>query len=187
MRYAWVVIAACGGAPSQPEPARQPAAAHAAASCAYQPPTGDASLQTVHELPGFTIAAPQTCSHDQAYIRIERLAGSRELGIASDGRGFYEGCMEPAKFMSCSKLNVGAVLELVRSELVGENFVRPSVGGGPCTDVGGDYDGWKFAVGVHDWKNVDPLITKVAEVFDRYDLKGYVGVSVYGTPCFEFL
>jgi hypothetical protein len=132
----------------------------------------------VHELPGFAIAAPAACSNDQAYIRIERLAGTRELGTAS-----REGCMESARFATCSKLNIGAVLELVRTELVREHFTRPSLGATPC---GGDPDAWRATIDVHDWNNVDRLITKVAEVFDRYDLKGYVGVAVSGTPCFEF-
>ena len=186
MRYALVVtIAACGGVPNLPETEPQPAprarapAQQPESSCKRQPPIGDASLQTVHDLPGFAIAAPETCRDNEAYIRIERLAGSRQLATAS-----REGCIEPAKFTTCSKLNVGAVLELVRTELVNEHFDRPNLGTTPC---GGNPDDWKFTIGVHDWKNVDRLIAKIGEVFDRYDLKGFVGVAVAGTPCFRFL
>jgi hypothetical protein len=185
MRYALVLIAACGGVPDLAPRASAPTP-HPESSCKPQPPTGDASLQLVHELPGFSIAAPRSCANSEAYIRIERLAGSRELGTANDGGGFREGCTDPNKFTTCSKINVGAILDLARSELVNEHFVAPSVGAGPCSDINAGYDGWNFAIGVHDWKNADRLITKVAEVFDRYDVRGYVGVSVYGTRCFEF-
>jgi hypothetical protein len=121
----------------------------------------------------------------EAYIRIERPLGSRELGIARvAGGGFAEGCMDVAKFGTCSKLNVGAVVALATRELAGEPLQIANDGVGPCArDLSAGYDGWNYAVGVHDWKNADRLIEKIAEVFDRYDLKGYVGVSVYAVPC----
>jgi hypothetical protein len=174
MRYALVLIAACGGVPNSPQ-----------TSCQAIPPIGDPSQFTMRTLPGFRIADPLMCHGTDAYIRIERLAGSRELGIARiQGGGFGEGCTDPAKFATCAKLNVGAVLSLVQANLAAEHVEAWGNGAGPCArDLSAGYDGWNFAIGVHDWKDLDRLVVKMTEVFDRYDIKGYVGVAVYSIVC----
>lgn len=181
MRHLIVLVAACGGVPERRVAARpEPRVA-----CAPQPPLGTPDLFTRRQRPGFAISEPQTCARG-SYIRIERLAGSRKLATERlPNGGFGVGCMD---LTTCTgAVNVGAFLQQVGVELHREHVEAAGTGAGPCApDLNAGYDGWNFATGVHDWKDADALVGKIAELMDRYDLAGYVGASIYALPCFTF-
>jgi len=166
---------------------RPPARAATESSCRAQPPLGDPSQSTLRSAAGFTISPPQSCP-DGSYIRIERATGTRRLGTARVGEGgFAEGCMDLADPAACKDvINPAALLRQAGLELQSEHIETAGLGAGPCaSDMNGDYSTWNFATGVHDWKNADRLIAKITELMDRYDVRGYVGASVYTIPCVE--
>ncbi|MBL0217248.1 MAG: hypothetical protein IPQ07_25645 [Myxococcales bacterium] len=158
-------------------------------ACPSDHPLGTEAVYTAPaDLPGFVIAAPQHCARDEAYIRIERAAGSRKLGTGrGKGGGFDEGCMtlpaDPADPAQCPVINAGAVMTAAHYELEKRHLVAPGVGLGPCGDLNGDYAAWHMAVGVHDWNDTATAIRIVTELFERYDVAGFVGVAVRGIPC----
>ena len=177
-------LVACGGpsvAPVQSPPTNT--------TCRPQPPIGDPSQSVLRTLPGFTISPPQTCPAG-SYIRIERMSGTRVVGTGRmPGGGFAEGCTDLSDPVACKDaINAAALLQQAGLELQREHIETASLGAGPCApDTNGDYSGWNFATGVHDWKHVDRLIAKIAELMDRYDVRGYVGASVYTIPCVTLL
>jgi len=180
-----VLILAAAACATAQAPSESPAKrGYEAGSCKAQPPVGNPSQFTLRTRPGFTIAEPMTCQRG-SYIRIERASGARKLGIERvKGGGFGAGCTDLTKLAGCTSINVGAFLAQVDAELKSEGIDAAGQGAGPCApDLDGDYSGWNMATGVHDWKDVDRLVAKIAELMDRYDLSGYVGASVYAIPC----
>ncbi|CAN5694698.1 hypothetical protein BH11MYX3_BH11MYX3_20320 [soil metagenome] len=145
----------------------------------YRPPT---------DLPNTSISTPQQCAGSEAYIRVERSAGARKLGTGrGKGGGFDEGCQtlpaDPGDATQCPVINAGAILMAAHAELEKRSIVSVGVGLGPCGDVQADYDGWNMAAGVHDWKDAEQLVRIVAELLERYDAVGHVGVAVRGIHC----
>lgn len=181
-----LALAAC--ATTQPPPVSRPPEKRTfeSGSCKAQPPIGEPAEFTLRGVPGFTIAEPQTC-RGSSYIRIERATGKRRLGIERiAGGGFGAGCMDLTKLDGCASINVGAFLAQVDLELKREGIETAGNGAGPCApNLDGDYEGWNMATGVHDWKDVDRLVAKIAELMERYDLSGYIGASVYTIECVE--
>ena len=164
-------------------------AASTPSQCRSQPPVGDPSQLTLRSAAGFTISPPQTCS-DGSYIRIERGTGARQLATGRGPTGgFDQGCMELAATAACQELvNPAALLRQVQVELASASVETAGLGMGPCAvSTANDYGTWNFATGVHDWKDADRLVAKITEVMDRFDIRGYVGASVYSIPCVEAL
>jgi hypothetical protein len=173
------LVAGCGGSPTHP--ARPDA-------CPSDHPLGSIADYAPPALPGFVIAKPQLCARDEAYIKIERAAGARRLGIArSSSGGFSEGCMtlpaDPADPTECPVISASAILTAAHHELDRRKLGANGTGLGPCGDANGDYAAWNMAAGVIDWKNAEMAVRIVAELLDRYDVSGYVGVAVVGIVC----
>lgn len=180
-----VALAACGSAPP---PSTRPIASEQGASCPAERPTGAPTDYTAPtDIAGVSIAAPEACERDSAYIRIERTTGARRIGTArGHGGGFDEGCQtlpDPADATACPVINFGAVLMEASKRLNARGITADSTGLGPCGDASGDYDAWNMAFRVHDWKHAEAAVRELSEVLERYDLRGHAGVGVAGIMC----
>ena len=183
----WVIalltVAACGG--SSPPPPWMSSARRDSGACDDRP-KGSPADYTPPTLPGFTISAPVTCDGDNgAYIRIERTSGARKLGIAKQESGaFGEGCMEPpAPNEHCRILNFSVPMIAAEEALRLQGINERGHGEGPCANIQGDFAAWNMALRVTSWTEAATAVRVVAEQMKRYDVAGYLGVSVKGNPC----
>ncbi len=184
-----LALAACGSAPP---PSATPISSGQGEACPTERPTGaptDYAAPT--DLTGVTIAAPQSCELDSAYIRVERTDGARRIGTGRNANGgFDEGCAtlpDPADASACPVINGGAVLMEASRLLNARGIQADSTGLGPCGDAGGDYDAWNMAFRVHDWKHAEAAVRQLSELLVTYDLRGHVGVGVAGIMCASLL
>lgn len=135
---------------------------------------------------GFVVSAPQVCPHDEAYIRIERTIGARQIGKARNrGGGFDEGCMKlPADAAECPVVNAAPLFAAAGAKLQAANVKGAGGSGlGPCGDIQGDYDAWNFSVGVVSWRDAATAVGAVAEQLAAHDVRGYLGVAIRAIPC----
>jgi hypothetical protein len=187
----WVIalltVTACGG--SSPKPTPMPPTLSSgprdSAPCDDRPKGSPADYEPP-TLPGFTISAPVTCDREHgAYIRIERKSGARKLGIAkAENGGFSEGCMEPpAPGEDCRVLNFSVPLIAAEEALALRGITTMGHGEGPCADIQGAFAAWNMSLRVASWTEAATALRQVADEMKRYDVTGYVGVSVMGNPC----
>lgn len=198
-----LTVAACGSTttplpsptppqPTQPDQPEPPYAAQMRDKCARhdETPVGTPDEYTTPVLAGFAIAEPITCKGKRAYIRVERLHGGRRLGtrVPRPHMGFREGCMEkPARIddtTDCPVLNFAVPAGEVREELRRRGANSGGPGLGPCGDVHSDeYSAWNMSVSVMSWSDAEAAVQLMAQALDRYDVAGYVGISVVGPTC----
>jgi hypothetical protein len=182
------LVSACATPSSSTHPV-PPTRSAESAECPTERPRGEpADYAAPTDLPDITVAEPAACNRGQAYIRVERIAGARRLGTARiDDGGFREGCMalpaDPAEPTDCPVINVNAVLQEAYRELAAQHIDVNGLGMGPCGSSQGDYAAWDLSIGVGKWADAEAAVRAVAGVLARYDLAGYTGVAVRGTPC----
>ena len=56
-------------------------------------------------------------------------------------------------------------------------------GAGPCADIRGAFAAWNMSIRVTSWTEAATAVRLVADQMKRYDVAGYLGVSVRGNPC----
>lgn len=135
------------------------------------------------------VSPPVFCEKERAYIRLEKAQGARRLGTArSPSGGFREGCLDlpgdPADLSQCPVLNFRPLLKAAFDELKERGVSVNGIGVGPCGVIG-DYEELNESVGVVGWEDADAAVQLVAELLERYAVKGYVGVMVVGIRCVE--
>lgn len=136
------------------------------------------------------VAAPLICEQEWAYIRVERLTGTRRLGTAQlpDG-GFQEGCTTFPKAAGdssqCPVIDHKVLLNSAFKQLRSEGVALNGNGLGPCGNSEGGYDAWNMAIGVVHWKDAQLAVERLAAMLNSYDLKGFVGVAVKGYSSVE--
>lgn len=199
MRSLWVIALAACSSPTPPRapyaPPTYPESRNAAQlreKCDDddETPVGSPSEYTTPVIPGFTIAEPVTCKGERAYIRIERPHGKRRLGtgVPKPGMGFREGCMQrPVRLddaTDCPVLNFAVPAGEVREQLRSRGANAGGPGLGACGDIRTrDYVGWNVSISVMAWSDVQDAVQLMAEALDRYDVAGYIGISVVGPIC----
>lgn len=142
------------------------------------------------ELPGFTISAPVTCEGEQgAYIRIERTSGSRKIGIARGASGgFDEGCLKPpASAKDCPILNWEVPTLAAEQVLESQAIATRGHGAGPCADLEGPFAAWNASILLTSWSDAAMVLRLLADQMKKYDVAGYLGVSVVRKPCFRLM
>ena len=151
-------------------------------------PVGTADQYRPPHVSDVTIDSPVACENHSAYIRVARETGVRQLGTERAPNGaFNQGCMsvpsEPANPDQCATINAIAILNTAAVELRAEGIEAIGVGAGPCADMRGDYDDWRVAITISNWKHAARSVRIVAGQLQKYDIRGHVGVGIAGVPC----
>jgi hypothetical protein len=185
-----VLVAGCGASP--PRRVDVPLSAEPPRPCPSRIPLGDpADYAPPPPVAALAVAPLQRCDAG-AYVRVERTIGARRVGTARrhDG-GFAEGCAslpaDPRDPTQGPVLNPGAILGAVAADLRAAHVEVTRGGGlGPCGDSRGDYAAWNFAVAVRSWADLATAQRALADVLERYDVRGFLGVGVAGVACVQF-
>ena len=135
------------------------------------------------------VAPPLMCEHERAYIRIERASGTRRIGTTLGTHSeSEEGCTELPDVAEdpsqCPIIEHGAILRTAFNEMQARGLEPNGAGAGSCADTTmNDYESWNMSVGVVSWTNAEGAVNVIAELLEKYDLSGFVGVSVTGIDC----
>lgn len=134
------------------------------------------------------VSTPLTCDDEHgAYIRVARTSGARRLGIARlESGAFSEGCLEPpAPDEDCRVLNFSVPMIAAEEALELQGVAVKGHGPGPCADIQGPFAAWNMSIRVTSWTEAATAVRLVADEMKRYDVAGYLGVSVKGDPCLQ--
>ncbi|HEY5934327.1 MAG TPA: hypothetical protein VIU61_06830 [Kofleriaceae bacterium] len=136
---------------------------------------------------GIVVSPARSCPHDAAYLRVERLTGTRQLGVdrthGTTG-AIGAGCDElPRDQTNCPTVSVVAVAHEAARRIRRDGIVSGGTGVGACGQATGTYDALNFSVIVLDWNAAGRAVALLSEVLAEYDLRGYVGVTVAGQSC----
>ncbi|HEY3807524.1 MAG TPA: hypothetical protein VGL61_33210 [Kofleriaceae bacterium] len=145
-------------------------------SCAgnSESPKGDPSMYAPPDLPGFAIATPVMCGRGDAYIRVERLSGSRTLGSGTACTALPE---HPADPSDCPSISAGALLDRADDDL--GRRIANGIGVDRCDNA----ERTEISTFTSDWAHADALVHELATLLDRYDVKGFVRAGVRGQTC----
>lgn len=167
-----VALMACGGSTAQ--------TGHPPEPCEPTPPSGSPGLYTPVESQEVRVSAAQECSEGH-YIRVERSEGRRAMVMGRAEDGGLAGCETPAP--ECERIQADAFFNAVYEVLQAEGIETIGIGLGPCGDIHGDYDAWRFSLALHDWAHVDRAVEVMSDMLREWDIRGHVGVAVRAIPC----
>ena len=167
-----LALVACGASQARTERPSE--------SCEPDPPTGSPALYSPGESEGVVAFPAEGCSEGH-YIRVERAEGSRAIVMGRAEGGGLAGCETPAP--DCERVQADAFYTAVHEVLQAENIETIGIGLGPCGDIQGDYDAWRFSLALHDWAHVDRAVEVMGELLRQWDIQGHAGVAIRDIPC----
>jgi hypothetical protein len=92
--------------------------------------------------------------------------------------------MEPPKSAEeCAVLNWEVPSLAAQEALEQQGITTKGHGVGPCGDIEGAFAAWNMSIRVTSWTDAATALRLVAAQMERYDVAGYLGVSVRGNPC----
>lgn len=171
-----LALVACGAsqAPAESDPSEP---------CAPNPATGSSALYTPVDHEGVRSLPAEACAEGH-YIRVERAQGSRAI-VMGRAEGGLAGCETPEP--ECERIQADALFAAVHDVLQAEGIQTIGIGLGPCGDLEGDYDAWRFSLALHDWAHVNRAVEVMGEMLRQWDIQGHVGVAVRDIPCATLL
>lgn len=154
---------------------------------AAQGDPGQYPLAAGATLGSVAVHAPLLCEKQEGYIYVERAQGKRVVGRAGQPGVPMTGCPElpaaPQDLTQCPVVAPYAIAKQAFDQLQSQGVLVNGIGEGPCIDEAAAPDNRHFSMGVVNWGDAQAAVNLVAQLFERYDLKGGVGVAVRGIGC----